>query len=564
MPLILAIEPDRRQASQLTAIVRGRLHAEFVLADSAERALEALGHRVPDLVLTTALLSPKDEATLSERLRALDGAAAHVQTLTIPVLATPGRRGRHAIRTGGVLSSLLGDRGDDDGPASGCDPAMFAEQCKEYLERSAHERATFAEHAAEAAPELPEPITITREPSETVAPEPESFLAPASATTISEPPSAISEPPAAAAPTESPIAEFESVVAPPTPVRTTERPRRSFFSAATDEPPESLMAVVAAFAEAEEQDALERLERQAAPVQSTEPESSDAVPVVDETPVVAAANDDDRSESDENLADVDLSSMLDDGLAKKARAVDEEQPVEVYELDAADNDPGTDFYTPLPRPEARSWPILEDLATGASNVEQPLAIGEEPREEPRRRESDDWMDIIEAIRRDAEPAPIRRVETSEVTATVEPAPEPAGESTSPITPETNSEMTAAAPMTAEEPAIVEPPAVTVETPRATVEAPAAIVEAPSATVEAQPATDEAPPVTSETAATAEPGTAETAANPEPTPTPKKRRRASPVQDEWGFFDPDRAGFAALLAKLEEITDSDEPSKRRRR
>jgi hypothetical protein len=36
----------------------------------------------------------------------------------------------------------------------------------------------------------------------------------------------------------------------------------------------------------------------------------------------------------------------------------------------------------------------------------------------------------------------------------------------------------------------------------------------------------------------------------------KRNRKASVEDEWGFFDPDRAGFAALLAKLEEITEDD--------
>src|SRR5206468_4642728 len=84
MPLILAIEPDRDQATQVNAIVRGRLRAELVLEASAERALAELGDRVPDLILTAALLSPKDEAALAERLRALDSAAAHVHTLTIP------------------------------------------------------------------------------------------------------------------------------------------------------------------------------------------------------------------------------------------------------------------------------------------------------------------------------------------------------------------------------------------------------------------------------------------------------------------------------------------------
>src|SRR5262249_35711849 len=37
---------------------------------------------------------------------------------------------------------------------------------------------------------------------------------------------------------------------------------------------------------------------------------------------------------------------------------------------------------------------------------------------------------------------------------------------------------------------------------------------------------------------------------------KKRKGSAPVQDEWGFFDPDQCGFAALLAKLDEITEDD--------
>src|SRR5262245_34103137 len=141
MPLILAIEPDRRQASQLTAMVRGRLHAELVLGESAERALAALGQRVPDLILTSALLSPKDENALGERLRSLDGAAAHVQTLTIPVLASSSGRG--SGRAGGMLSALRRDKGKAAMSLDGCDPAVFAEQCKDYLDRAETERAAF-------------------------------------------------------------------------------------------------------------------------------------------------------------------------------------------------------------------------------------------------------------------------------------------------------------------------------------------------------------------------------------------------------------------------------------
>ncbi len=44
---------------------------------------------------------------------------------------------------------------------------------------------------------------------------------------------------------------------------------------------------------------------------------------------------------------------------------------------------------------------------------------------------------------------------------------------------------------------------------------------------------------------------------DPTPLKKKRSKKNPLQDEWGFFDPAQCGFAALLAKLEEITEKDD-------
>ncbi len=134
MPLILAIEPDKRQAAHITSMARHRLHAELVLAVSAERALAALGDRIPDLILTPALLPPQDEAALSERLRQLDERAAHVQTLTIPLLAAPGR----TSPARGMLAALRRERPGSS--ADGCDPAVFAEQITAYLERAAIER----------------------------------------------------------------------------------------------------------------------------------------------------------------------------------------------------------------------------------------------------------------------------------------------------------------------------------------------------------------------------------------------------------------------------------------
>jgi CheY-like chemotaxis protein len=156
MPLILAVEPDRHQASQLQAIARGRLHAELVLEATAERALAALGNRIPDLILTAALLSPKDEAALAERLRALDSAGAHIHTLTIPVLAAP----RSRPRMGGVLSALRREKSQAAEP-DGCDPDVFAEQCATYLDRVVAGRKDLALAASYDEPALdPAPVDL--------------------------------------------------------------------------------------------------------------------------------------------------------------------------------------------------------------------------------------------------------------------------------------------------------------------------------------------------------------------------------------------------------------------
>jgi hypothetical protein len=58
--------------------------------------------------------------------------------LTLPVFASPAAH--HASSTrGGVLSALLGERAPEATP-DGCDPAVFAEQCQEYLRRAEEEK----------------------------------------------------------------------------------------------------------------------------------------------------------------------------------------------------------------------------------------------------------------------------------------------------------------------------------------------------------------------------------------------------------------------------------------
>src|SRR3954466_12821427 len=120
MQLILAIEPDRRQAAQLSVVVRKRVHAELILVETTERALDAIGNRMPDLVLVPALLSPQDDAALAAALRVI-AAAARVRVVTIPGLGGP----RRESAAGGVLSALRRGKPKAAEP-DGCDPAVFA------------------------------------------------------------------------------------------------------------------------------------------------------------------------------------------------------------------------------------------------------------------------------------------------------------------------------------------------------------------------------------------------------------------------------------------------------
>jgi hypothetical protein len=165
MPLILAIEPDHRQAAQLTQIARHRVGADLLLADTTERALDVIGDRVPDLVLVPALLSPQDDAALAAALRVI-AAAAHVQTLTIPLFAAsaPKRTGR------GVLG--LWRRNRESPAADGCDPAVFAEQISSYLKERAADL-TALDRSAQPAARYTRPATLTEEaaPATDAAPE---------------------------------------------------------------------------------------------------------------------------------------------------------------------------------------------------------------------------------------------------------------------------------------------------------------------------------------------------------------------------------------------------------
>src|SRR5918993_612570 len=86
-PLVLAIEPDLRQAAIVKRIVREKALADVTVVDSRDAAIEAMRTCMPDVLLLSALLSPRDEDELMAHLKTLDH-AGHLQTHTIPQLAS--------------------------------------------------------------------------------------------------------------------------------------------------------------------------------------------------------------------------------------------------------------------------------------------------------------------------------------------------------------------------------------------------------------------------------------------------------------------------------------------
>ncbi len=130
-PLVLAIEPDLRQAAIIKRIVREKVLADVTVVDTREAAIEAMRTCMPDVLLLSALLSPRDEDELITHLKTLEH-ASHLQTHTIPQLASALQSEERGGR--GLLSAFR--RKKDPGPAAGCDPDLFADEIRVFLKRA--------------------------------------------------------------------------------------------------------------------------------------------------------------------------------------------------------------------------------------------------------------------------------------------------------------------------------------------------------------------------------------------------------------------------------------------
>lgn len=118
MPLIFAVDSDQRQSAQLASVLRSHVDADLVPSATVLDGIDVLRGRIPDAVLTSSLLSPRDESALANHVRELGARAAHVHTLTIPVLAGE-RKVEETLH--GVLG-LRREKGGDVEPVAVAEP----------------------------------------------------------------------------------------------------------------------------------------------------------------------------------------------------------------------------------------------------------------------------------------------------------------------------------------------------------------------------------------------------------------------------------------------------------
>jgi hypothetical protein len=128
MSAVLVVQPDEVQADVLQRIFAKRVGAELIIVHSTTEAVDRIAARMPDLILLSALLSPRDEDALIGHLRSLEG-ASHLQTITIPQFRTGPAKA--PAKKGGLFSKK------SKAPApTGADPMAFAEEVVAHLKEA--------------------------------------------------------------------------------------------------------------------------------------------------------------------------------------------------------------------------------------------------------------------------------------------------------------------------------------------------------------------------------------------------------------------------------------------
>jgi hypothetical protein len=473
MAIVLAIEPDRRQAAHLSAILKHQVDAELVIADTTEGALDAIGNRVPDLVLVPALLSPQDDAALAAALRVI-AVAAHVRTLTIPVLAS----GVKHTPVSGMLAKWR-KKGAASPEPDGCDPAVFGEQISAYLKEAAAERAQLEEDEL-----LNSQRIATPAPMATMEPELQSY-------------------------TPSPVVYTEEVHLQPSYDSWSMEPERQPYSPAP----------VVYTEEAHLQPSYDSwsVEAEAVPAPIDDPIEESSMDSVEE-PVLDLSNDlDEISET--------MSTESFDGEPVGVYTITEEADTAVF--DAFDLMPGL-LEPPSIKEEVEA--ALDQIAASGS-APAPRAPAERQR-----------PTLVRVNPARLEPASVEPA--AEQIVSVERTDSPRAD----ITPWVPMYLT---------PGRMWPPleGVPAETPAARSEQPDWIELVASLRQDLERRRTDPAAVAEPIAIRPSDGATATTHRLVKKPRPQVRK-ANPVQDEWGFFDPERCGFSTLLAKLEEITEED--------
>ena len=125
MSTVLVVKPDEVQADVLRRIFAKRVGADLVIVNSVNEAIDEISSRLPDLILLSTLLSPRDEDALIGRLRSLEN-ASHLQTITIPQFRTGPAKA--PAKKGGLFSKKT-----KAAAPVGCDPMEFAEAIVGHL-----------------------------------------------------------------------------------------------------------------------------------------------------------------------------------------------------------------------------------------------------------------------------------------------------------------------------------------------------------------------------------------------------------------------------------------------
>jgi hypothetical protein len=126
MSYVLVIEPQQGQTGVLRHVGR-EARTSLTIVDSIADGLRAIDDEIPQLVLASALMSPRDEHALLSRLRDLPYGMAP-QVLVIPALTAPevSQPKRERFR--------IGRRRRTSPPPAVCEPSTFATQMTMYLD----------------------------------------------------------------------------------------------------------------------------------------------------------------------------------------------------------------------------------------------------------------------------------------------------------------------------------------------------------------------------------------------------------------------------------------------